>query len=89
MSVRGLEIADAASKLAHHMGIESFKASDGWLWRFCNRIGIGNKVEHGEPGSAVEPLRQKFNSLMKKENFHLTQLYTTQGEINLTSCTIF
>ena len=26
---RGLEIADAANKLARHMGIESFKASDG------------------------------------------------------------
>ena len=27
--VRGLEIAYAANKLARHMGIESFKASDG------------------------------------------------------------
>ena len=40
----GLEVSDATDKLARHMGIESFKASDGWLWCFCNhhRIGILN-----------------------------------------------
>ena len=52
MNVRELEIADAANKLARHMGIEYFKASDGWLRRFRNRHGIGNKVECGESGSA-------------------------------------
>ena len=49
VNVRGLEIADAANKLACHMGIESFKASEGWLWRLRNRHGIGNQVEHVEP----------------------------------------
>ena len=48
MNVSVLEIADAASKLARHMGIESFKASDDWLWRFRNRHGIRNKVERGD-----------------------------------------
>ena len=43
--MRGLEIVDAANKLARHVDIESFKASDGWLWCFRNRHGIGNKVE--------------------------------------------
>ncbi|KAG7163426.1 Tigger transposable element-derived protein 7-like 67 [Homarus americanus] len=38
--VRGVEIQAAAVKLASHMGIENFKASDGWLWRFRNRHGI-------------------------------------------------
>ena len=42
--VSGLEIAVAANDLARHMDMESFKASDGWLWRFCNHHGIGNKV---------------------------------------------
>ena len=74
---RGLEIADAANKLARRMGIESFKASDGWLWRFRNRHGIGNKVEHGESGSAVEPLGLKSTRLKKTENLHLGQLYNT------------
>ena len=37
VNVRGLEIVDAANKLARHMGIESVKASDYWLWRFRNR----------------------------------------------------
>ena len=69
-----LEIDDAADKLARHMGIESFKASDGWLWRFRNRHGIGNKAERGECGSAIEPFRLKFNRLMKKEDLHLGRL---------------
>ncbi|KAG7155529.1 Tigger transposable element-derived protein 7-like 31, partial [Homarus americanus] len=38
--VRGVEIQAAAVKLASHMGIENFEASDGWLWRFRNRHGI-------------------------------------------------
>ena len=79
VNVRGLEIADAANKLARHMGIESFKASDGWLWRFRNRHGIRNKVERDESGSAdigaVEPFRLKFNRPMEKENLHIGQLY--------------
>ena len=65
VNVRGLEIADVANKLSHHIGMDSFKANDGWLWRFRNRHRIGNKVEHGESGSAdisaVEPFRLKFN----------------------------
>ena len=75
---RGLEIADAANNLARHMGIESFKASDGWLWRNHNRHGIGNKVERGESGSgdisAAKPFRLKFNRLMKKESLYFVQL---------------
>ena len=75
----GLEIADAANKLACHMGNESFKASDGWLCGFCNHHGIGNKVKRGESGSsdinAVEPFRLKFNTPIKKENLHLGWLY--------------
>ena len=73
--MRRLDIADAANKLTRHMGIESLKANDGWLWRFHNRLGIVNKVERGESGSAdirtVEPSRQKFNRPLMKENLHL------------------
>ena len=72
--MRGLEIADAANKLVRHMGIESFKSSDGWLWRIHNRHGIGNNVKRCESGSAIEPCRLKFNKLVKKENLHLGQL---------------
>ena len=62
-----------------HMGNESFKASVGWLWRFCNHHGTGSKVKHGESGSsdinAVEPFRLKFNRPIKKESLHLGWLY--------------
>ena len=64
VNVRGLEIADATINFARHMGIESFKTGDIWLWRFRNHHGIGKKVECGESSSAVEPLRLKFR-LMK------------------------
>ena len=38
VNVRGLETADAVNKLARHSSIESFMASDGLLWRLCNRM---------------------------------------------------
>ncbi|KAG7175335.1 Tigger transposable element-derived protein 7-like 62, partial [Homarus americanus] len=34
VAVRGIEIQMAAEKLATHLGISNFNASDGWLWRF-------------------------------------------------------
>ena len=34
VNLPGLVIADAANKHARHMGMESFKASYGWLWRY-------------------------------------------------------
>ena len=77
--MRVLEIADAANKLARHMGIESYKSSDSWLWRYRNWHRIGNKVTRGEScctdTSVAEPFRPKFNRLMKKENIHIGQLY--------------
>ncbi|KAG7155834.1 Tigger transposable element-derived protein 7-like 23 [Homarus americanus] len=67
--VRGVEIQAAAVKLASHMGIENFEASDGWLWRFRNRHGMCNKITHGEAGSAptedIEPFRERLNDLIK------------------------
>ena len=71
VNVRGLEIADAANKLAHHMFIISLKASDGWLWRFCNRHGIGNKVE-----------QLKLTELNELNLIDLGQLYTTKVKFN-------
>ena len=59
VKVRGLEITDAANKLARHMGIESIKVGDGLLCRFRNRHSIGNKLERVESCRAdiraVEP----------------------------------
>ncbi|KAG7161901.1 Tigger transposable element-derived protein 7-like 46, partial [Homarus americanus] len=46
--VHGVEIQAAAAKLASHMGIENFEASDGWLWRFRKRHGMCNKITHEE-----------------------------------------
>ena len=61
------------------MGITDFTASDGWLWRFRNRHGIGNKFFHGEAASAptedVEPFRQKVNKLIQDERLLISQVY--------------
>ncbi|KAG7172017.1 Tigger transposable element-derived protein 7-like 10 [Homarus americanus] len=77
--VRGVEIQAAAVKLASHMGIENFKASDGWLWRFRNRHGMCNKITHGEAGRAptkdIEPFRERLNDLIKSEGLLISQVY--------------
>ena len=87
LNVRGLEIADTANNLARHVGIEYFKASDGWLWRFRNRHGIGNKVERSESGSAnisaVEPFKLKCNRLMKKRLSVIFNCYSSKKLIAL------
>ncbi|XP_062854201.1 tigger transposable element-derived protein 7-like [Trichomycterus rosablanca] len=82
VTVRGVEIKVVADELARHMGIE-FKASDGWLWRFRNRHGLCNTLQHAQAGSAdasanasaVELFRLKLNELIKTEDMHLSQVY--------------
>ena len=78
VNVRGVDIVDAAVKSATHIGIP-FSGSAGWLWRFCNRNGIRNKVVYGEAGSGdsgvVEPFRPKFQKLIKEEDLSLSQIY--------------
>ncbi|KAG7157955.1 Tigger transposable element-derived protein 7-like 24 [Homarus americanus] len=77
--VRSVEIQAAAAKLASHMGIENFEASDGWLWRFRNRHGMCNKITHGKAGSAptedIEPFRERLNDLIKSEGLLISQVY--------------
>ena len=62
VNVGGLEIADAANKLALHMGIDLSRLV---IARNCH--GIGNIVERGESCSAVEPLRLKYNGLTEEK----------------------
>ena len=79
VKVHGIAIPDAAQKLARHMGITDFIASDGWLWRFRNSHGIGNKVLHGEAASAptkdVKSFRQKVYKLIQDEGLLISQVY--------------
>ena len=44
VKVCGIAIQATAQKLARHIEITDFTASDGWLWRFRNKHGIGNKL---------------------------------------------
>ena len=46
--VRGTEVLNAAKKFAQLQGVEDFKASDGWLFRFKRRHGLSNRKVHGE-----------------------------------------
>ena len=48
VSVRGVEIKNAALRLSAQMGLNNFAASDGWLFRFHTRYGLRNKhVQRG------------------------------------------
>jgi centromere protein B len=43
IAVRGTEIQAAAERLSKQMGLEQFKASSGWLFRFRRRHNISSK----------------------------------------------
>jgi transposase-like protein len=74
VNIRGVDIQSAAVKLAKHMETK-FEASDGWLWRFRNRHGIGNRVIFGEAGNTpmeeVESFRGKLNEFMRNRGYHI------------------
>ena len=79
IAVRGVELLDAASKLAVDLGIEDFKSSTGWLWRFRRRHLLANKRICGETASAdraaVEPFQEKFKKICDDEGLLPHQLY--------------
>ena len=52
VSIRGIDIQHAAQRLATHLGIQDFKCSAGWLWRFKRRHGIAGRAKRGEVLSA-------------------------------------
>jgi hypothetical protein len=43
LAVQGIEIQAAAKRLSKQMGLEQFKASSGWLFRFRRRHNISSK----------------------------------------------
>lgn len=79
LPVRGIEIQAAAERLTKQMGLEQFKASSGWLFRFRRRHNISSKKICGEILSAdleaVEPFRKKLNDVIKNEGYQLSQIY--------------
>lgn len=74
VNIRGVDIQSAAVKLAKHMETK-FEASDGWLWRFRNRHGIGNRVIFGKAGSAPmeeeESFREKLSELTRNSDYQI------------------
>ena len=79
IEVRGIDIQDAAMRLAEHLGIEGFKSSCGWLFRFRNRHCIGDRRVVGESKSAdlsnIDPFRRKLTNLIKETGLLLSQVY--------------
>lgn len=77
--VRGVDIQEAAHRLARHMNIGEFKCSTGWLWRFRRRHGIVNKGITGEllsaDSDAVDPYVSKLWELMEQEGLQNYQIY--------------
>ena len=74
IEVRGVDIQDAAKRLATHLGIPDFKASTVWLFRFRTRHCIGNRRVVGESKSVdlsnIDPFRNKLT-----EGLLLSQVY--------------
>ena len=50
--MRGVDIQNAAQRLANHLGIQDFRCHDGWLWRFRNQAITGELLS--ADSSAVE-----------------------------------
>ena len=79
LPVRGVDIQDAATKLAREMGIQDFTASGGWLWRFRRRHAMGNRKSCGETASADHESVGQFQEMVKKlindEGLLLSQIY--------------
>ena len=79
ITVRGVDIKDAAKILARDLGIEDFRASEGWLWRFRRRHALGDRRVSGESASAaqhaVAPFRDLITKLIKDEGLVLSQIY--------------
>ena len=79
VNVRGLEIQDAARRLAAQMNVADFNASGGWLHRFRQRHCMFQKRAHGESASAslddVDPFRTELNRLINEEGLLLSQVY--------------
>ena len=77
--VRGAELKMAAEKFATRVGMNDFKASDGWLYRFKFRHGLSARRTHGEALDAdegsVSEFRQKLLKLIDDESIVLDQLY--------------
>ena len=77
--VRGTEMKMAAERFAAKIGIDGFKASEGWLYRLKLRHGLSNKKAYGESLDANEQLidefRQDVKALINREGLLLEQLY--------------
>lgn len=79
LPVRGVDLQDAAMKLANEMGIKDFTASSGWLWRFRRRHAMGDRKCSGESSSAdhasVSAFCDMINKLIRDEGLLLSQVY--------------
>jgi len=76
--VRGVDIQNAAARLAKHLKVADFKASAGWLFTFRSPHRPTNRKVVGESASADEaavlPFRQKLKILEESGLVH-AQIY--------------
>ena len=77
--VRGTELKMAAERFANNIGIQGFKASEGWLYRFKLRHGLTGKKVYGETLDANEEVIDEYckeiKNLIQREGLLLEQLY--------------
>ena len=82
MPISGPVLCEKATQLnskIHGDSAPDFKASKGWLWRFCNRHGMRQLSIQGEKLSsdmtAPDPFKKELQTLMENEGLTLENLY--------------
>ena len=81
MPVSGPVLSEKATQLnskIHGDSAPDFKASKGWLWRFCNRHGMRQLSIQGEKLSsdmtAPDPFKEELQTVMENEGLTLENL---------------
>ncbi|XP_045101464.1 tigger transposable element-derived protein 7-like [Portunus trituberculatus] len=77
--VHGTELKMSAERFASNIGLQGFKASEGWLYRFKLRHGLTCKKVYGESLDANEEVIDQYckevKDLIQREGLLLEQLY--------------
>ncbi|KAG7163407.1 Tigger transposable element-derived protein 7-like 36, partial [Homarus americanus] len=77
--VRGVNIQNAAARLAQHLKIQGFNTSAGWLFNFRSHHCLVNRKVFGESASvdegSVEPFRKRLVKIIEDAQLLVSQIY--------------
>ena len=85
LSVSGKNIQDEALRISKTLGMEKFKASEGWLDKFKHRYNIVGNTFHGESGSVDMRIVDRW----KSEHQEYIESYEIQNIFNVDETGLF